>query len=192
LTQSSPGHLEVANFYCRFIVGFSNIVIPLIRLTHKDTPFTWGPNHTKAFDMLKAAFTQAPILVHFNPDNPDCVETHPSDYVITTIISQISPDDGNIHPIMFYSCSMQPVELNYDIYDRELLAIFEAFRQWRNYLKGSATCRGSCSPIIRTSILCSPPSSSHVAKSVGRSNLSGFQIPDPLPCRNSWVPNQMC
>src|SRR5882724_13106001 len=102
-----------ANFYRRFIVGFSDIVIPLICLTHKDTPFTWRPDHTKVFETLKTAFTQAPILVHFNPDNPIVVETDASDYVITVIISQISPDGGDIHPIMFYSCSMQPAQLNY-------------------------------------------------------------------------------
>ena len=39
---------------------------------------------------------------------------------------------------MFYSHSMQPTELNYEIYDKELLAIFEAFQQWCNYLEGSA------------------------------------------------------
>jgi len=39
----------------------------------------------------------------------------------------ISPDNGDIHPIAFYSCSMKPAELNYKIYDKELLAIFEAF-----------------------------------------------------------------
>src|SRR5882724_7648883 len=39
--------LGFANFYRRFIAGFSDIVIPLIRLTRKDTPFTWGPDHTK-------------------------------------------------------------------------------------------------------------------------------------------------
>src|SRR5882672_10987311 len=80
----------------------------------------------------------APILAHFNPDHPIVVETDVSDYAIAAIISQVSPDNGDIHPITFYSCSMQPVELNYEIYDKELLAIFEAFRQWRNYLEGSA------------------------------------------------------
>src|SRR5882724_9784768 len=130
--------LGFANFYHRFIVGFSNIVIPLIRLTRKDTPFTWSPDHTKVFETLKKAFTQAPILVHFNPDNPIVVETDASDYAIAAIISQISPDDGDIHPIAFYSRSMQLAELNYEIYDKELLTIFEAFRQWRNYLEGSA------------------------------------------------------
>src|SRR5882672_3560045 len=100
--------LGFANFYRRLIVGFSDIVIPLICLTCKDTPFSWGPDHTKAFGALKHAFTMAPILVHFNPDNPIVVETDASDYVIAAIISQISPDDGDIHPITFYSRSMQP------------------------------------------------------------------------------------
>ena len=119
--------LGFANFYRRFIVGFSDIVIPLIRLTRKDTPFSWGPDQTKAFGALKHAFTTAPILAHFNPDNPIVVETDASDYAIAGIISQISPDDGDIHPIAFYSRSMQPAKLNYEIYDKELLAIFEAF-----------------------------------------------------------------
>jgi len=43
------------------------------------------------------------------------------------IISHDLPDDGDIHPITFYSCSMQLVELNYKIYNKELLTIFEAF-----------------------------------------------------------------
>jgi len=108
-------------------VGFSNIIIPLIQLMHKDTPFTLGPNHTKAFEALKNAFTQAPILAHLNPDNPIVVETDASNYVIAAIISQISPNDGDIHSITFYSCSMQPAELNYEIYDKELLTLLEAF-----------------------------------------------------------------
>src|SRR5882724_9048412 len=118
---------DAGNVNHRFIVGFSEIVIPLIRLTCKDTPFTWGPDHTKVFKTLKTAFTQAPILVHFNPDNPIVVETDASEYVIAAIISQISPNDGDIHPITFYLCSMQLAELNYKIYNKELLAIFEAF-----------------------------------------------------------------
>src|SRR5882724_1118353 len=95
--------LGFAKFYHQFIVGFSDIVIPLIHLTHKDTPFTWGPDHTKAFETLKTAFTQAPILAHFNPDNPIVVETDASDYAIAVIISQISPNNGDIHLITFYS-----------------------------------------------------------------------------------------
>jgi len=61
------------------------------------------------------------------PDNPIVVETDASDYAIAAIISQISPDDGDIHPIAFYSRSIAASGVNYEIYDKELLAIFEAF-----------------------------------------------------------------
>jgi len=82
-------------------VGFSDIVIPLIHLTRKDTPFAWGPDHTKVFETLKTAFTQAPILAHFNPDNPIVVKLTLLTYAIAAIISQISPNDGDIHLIAF-------------------------------------------------------------------------------------------
>jgi len=49
---------------------------------------------------------------------------------LQAIISQISPTDGDLHPNAFFSRGMKPAELNYEIYDKELLAIFEAFRQW--------------------------------------------------------------
>ena len=129
--------LGFANFYRRFIARFSDIVLPLTRLMRKDTPFAWSTPQNDAFEYLKLAFTKAPILTHFDPNNPIVVETDASDYAVAAIISQISPNDGDIHPIAFYSRSMNPAELNYEIYDKELLAIFEAFKQWRNYLEGA-------------------------------------------------------
>ena len=118
-------------------VNFSEITTPLTRLTRKDTKFSWGPAHQQAFDTLKLAFTQAPVLTHFDPANPIVVEMDASDYTNAAIISRISPDDSDLHPIAFYSRGMKPAELNYEIYDKELLAIFEAFQQWHNYLEGS-------------------------------------------------------
>src|SRR5882724_8765390 len=88
------------------------------------SPWTQPRPTQSAFKMLKVAFTQAPILAHFNPDNPIVVETDASDYAIAAIISQISPDNDDIHLIAFYSHNMQPVELNYEIYNKEFLAIF--------------------------------------------------------------------
>ena len=125
------------NFYRHFIINFSETVTPLTCLTWKDTKFSWGPEHQQAFDTLKLAFTQALVLTHFDPANLIIVKTDASDYAITAIISQISPDDGNLHLIAFYSYGMKPAELNYKIYDKKLLVIFEAFQQWHNYLGGS-------------------------------------------------------
>ena len=80
--------LGFANFYRRFIKGFSVIVQPLIALTRKDATFEWTTAAQKAFDMLKQAFTMAPILLHPDPTKPFQVETDASDFAIGAILSQ--------------------------------------------------------------------------------------------------------
>src|SRR6266481_5100014 len=78
--------LGFTNFYRRFIVNFSDTTIPLTRLTHKDHKFMWGSNQQATFEKLKLAFTQAPVLAHFNPANPIVIETDTSDYALAAII----------------------------------------------------------------------------------------------------------
>jgi len=84
------------------------------------TPPSYGPNHIKAFRTLKTPLPWHPSWRISNPKNPLLLKLDTSDYAIAAIISQISPDNGDIHLIPFYSCSMQPSELNYKIYDKEL------------------------------------------------------------------------
>ena len=130
--------LGFANFYRRFIANYSDIVVPLTRLTRKDTPFIWSPACQTAFEGLKHAFTTAPVLIHFDPKLPIVVETDGSDYAIAAILSQVTVEDGDLHPVAFHSRTMQPAELNYEIYNKELLAIYDAFKHWRSYLEGAA------------------------------------------------------
>ena len=106
-------------------------------LTCKDSPFKWGSECQKAFEDLKQAFTTAPVLTHFDPANPIVIETDGSDYAIAAILSQITPSDNDLHPVAFHSRTMVPAELNYEIYDKELLAIHEAFKHWQSYLEGA-------------------------------------------------------
>jgi len=126
--------LGFANFYRRFIFSYSDIVIPLTRLTRKDARWVWSPLCEDAFQLLKVAFTSAPILHHFDPSLPPVVETDASDYAIAGIFS-VRTDDGEIHPVAFYSRTLSGAELNYDTHDKELLAVFEAFKTWRHYLE---------------------------------------------------------
>src|SRR5882724_11621197 len=85
---------------------------------------------------LKKAFTTAPVLTHWIPDTQITVETNASDYALAAVLS-ITTSNGELHPIAFHSRTFSALELNYDIHDKELLAIFEAFKQWRHYLEGS-------------------------------------------------------
>lgn len=124
-----------ASFYRRFIKDFAE-AHPLTRLTKKDTSFTWSADCEKAFTDLKQAFTSAPILQHFDPDKPSTVECDSSDYVNAGCLSQ--PDDsGVLHPVAFFSRKLIPAECNYDIYDKELMAIVRAFEEWRAELEGT-------------------------------------------------------
>ena len=67
------------------------------------------------------------------------METDASDYALGAILSTISDSDNEVHPIAFHSRTFTSTELNYDVHDKELLAIFEAFKCWRHYLEGSPT-----------------------------------------------------
>ncbi len=129
--------LGFANFYRCFIHEYSDIVIPLTHLTCKGTPWKFDDKCMAAFNELKQAFTHAPILTHWVPGRQLVVETDASDYAIAAILS-IYLEDGEIHPIVFLSRSLHNAELNYDTHDKELLAIFEAFKYWHHYLEGSA------------------------------------------------------
>ena len=129
--------LGFANFYRRFIHNYSGIVVPLTRLTRKGTPWLFSDECRNAFQTLKEAFISAPVLSHWIPDAPIIVETDASDYAIAAVLSTQTPD-MDIHPVAFYSRSLSPSELNYDTHDKELLAVYSAFKIWRHYLEGPA------------------------------------------------------
>ncbi|KAL7281605.1 hypothetical protein ACG7TL_004922 [Trametes sanguinea] len=130
--------LDFANFYRRFIPNYSEIVLPLTRLTRKSVLWDFNEDCRNAFNTLKKAFTTAPVLHHWEPDRPLTIETDASDYAIAGILS-ITSDSGELHPVAFHSRTLSGAELNYDTHDKELLAIFECFKTWRHYLEGSAT-----------------------------------------------------
>ena len=128
--------LGFANFYRRFIYGYSRITVPLTRLTRKGIPWHFTDECRLAFETLKKAFTTAPVLTHWIPDTQIVVETDASDYALAAVLSIIH-SNGELHPIAFHSRTFTAPELNYDVHDKELLAIFEAFKRWRHYLEGS-------------------------------------------------------
>jgi hypothetical protein len=110
----------------------------LTHLTRKGTPWNYNTKCQEALETLKKAFTRAPVLTHWIPDQPVVVETDASDYALAAIISQITPEN-ELHPIAFHSRTFNGAELNYDVHDKDLLAIFEAFKKWRHYLEGTVT-----------------------------------------------------
>jgi hypothetical protein len=128
--------LGFCNFYRRFIRNYSKISRALHRLTKKDRQFIWSPDCQAAMNALKQALTSAPVLRYYNPTLRTRVETDASDEVVAGVMSQQDPESMEWHPIAFYSTSMNPAEQNYEIHDKEMLAIIRAFQEWRPELEG--------------------------------------------------------
>ncbi|KAG0154445.1 hypothetical protein PDIDSM_13 [Penicillium digitatum] len=124
------------NFYRRFIRDFSKVIAPLVRLTKKDVRFEWTPVCQLSFEALKKAFTSAPVLKAFDWSKEIVLETDASDFVSAGVLSQYD-DAGILHPIAFFSKKHSAAECNYEIYDKELLAIIRCFEEWRPELEGT-------------------------------------------------------
>jgi hypothetical protein len=128
--------LGLANFFRRFIKDFSELVTPITALLRKNRKFEWTDKAQSAFDELRATFTSAPILRHFDPSLPVVLKADASDFTVGTVISQKDPENGVLHPITFHSRKFNLVELNCEIYNKEMLAIMETMDQYRHYFEG--------------------------------------------------------
>ncbi|SOV03718.1 uncharacterized protein UDID_19310 [Ustilago sp. UG-2017a] len=131
--------LGFCNFYRRFIPQYSRTAYPLTQLLHKEAqsaPFAWHNDAQHAFEQLHSAFGTDTILRHFDPTWPIIVETDASDFAVTAVLSQTF-DQGARHPIAFFSKKLDPAQLNYPIFDKEMFAIVAAFKHWRQYLEGA-------------------------------------------------------
>ena len=133
--------LGFANFYRRMVQSFGKIALPLTELTRtKGTehnkanksrpPLAWTAACQKAFQALKDAFASDPIVQHFDYEKESHVEVDASDGVTGGILSQ-KDKHGILRPVAYFSKRMSPAECNYEIYDKELLAIVRAFEEWR-------------------------------------------------------------
>ncbi|KAJ2926197.1 hypothetical protein H1R20_g10898, partial [Candolleomyces eurysporus] len=128
--------LGFGNFYRKFIRHYSDLAGPLNNLLKKNQAFSWTPEAQEAFDTLKFRFTQEPVLKMPDQSRPFFIEADASKHATGAVLMQ-EDSNGDKHPVAFLSKTFAPAEKNYQIYDRELLAIIRALRTWRHYLHGS-------------------------------------------------------
>jgi RNase H-like domain found in reverse transcriptase len=111
-------------------------VVPLTWLTQKNIPWNFDESCKLALLTLKQAFISTLVLTHYKPGCLLVIETDASDYALAAIFSQVE-FNGEIHPVTYLSRTFSDTKLNYDTHDKELMAIYEAFKAWRHYLKGT-------------------------------------------------------
>ena len=138
--------LGMAGHYRRYVKNFSRIAEPLRSLTGgesselKETLLgdSWTPACTLAFEQLKTALGEAPVLAFADYDVPFRVTTDASLGGLGAVLSQISPKDGLEHPVAFSSRALNDAEKNYPAHKLEFLALKWAVTdQYKDYLYGS-------------------------------------------------------
>jgi hypothetical protein len=127
--------LGLANFYRRFMLGFSHIAWALSQINRGGgkEKFVWGQSQQQAFNDLKQRLCPSPILSLPDLQHPFEIDRNASDYVVGVILTQ------RIHPVAYHSETLSDIVRKFPNYDKEMYSIVKAFHQWRHYILGKET-----------------------------------------------------
>ncbi|KAH9678962.1 Endonuclease [Citrus sinensis] len=123
--------LGLVNYYCRIIKGYSAKAAPLTDMLKKNRTLHWSEECQRAFEELKRAISEEPVLALPDHTKPFEVQTDASDFAIRGVLMQ----EG--HPIAFESQKLNDTERRYTVQEKEMTAIIHCLRVWRHYLLGS-------------------------------------------------------
>ncbi len=123
--------LGFTNFYRKFIKNYSKVIKALTQLIG-NTTWTWGKAQE---DVFKRRMAEDVILAIPNDDDPFRVEADASEGAVSAVLSQQQNRVWCL--VAFMSKSLSTTEQNYEIYDKELLAIMLMLSEWRHYLMGA-------------------------------------------------------
>jgi hypothetical protein len=128
--------LGLAGYYRRFIRRFADIAAPLYKLLHKEVKWEWNDSHQRAFEALKTALTEPPVLVIPDFRKPFTLTTDASQVAIGGVLEQRC-DDGRVRVVSFFSRTLKDAETRYSTLDREYLGVYSNVKHFRPYLLGN-------------------------------------------------------
>jgi hypothetical protein len=128
-TKALRGFLGLTGYYRKFIKGYESIATPLTALLQHNS-FTWTDSACEAFQDLKKAESQTPVLALPNFTQPFLIECDASGIGIGAVLMQSN------RPIAFLSKALKGKALHMSVYEKELFALVTAIQKWRPYLLG--------------------------------------------------------
>ena len=122
--------LGLANFYNRYLPKYSELIEPFAHLRKKNNDFVWTGEQEKAFNKLKRALVEKPVVKVFDPKKELTLTTDASERAVSAILSQDN------HPVMYLSRRLTKAEINYSNIEKEALAIVWSTQRARQFLLG--------------------------------------------------------
>ena len=182
--------LGFANFYQHFVPHYSDTACPLLDLTKKTHPWSWDHSCNDAFTALKAAFTSQPVLHLPDLSAPFAISTDASKHASGGVLLQ-KDINNEWCPCAYLSQTFGPAECNYNIYNRELLAVMRALDAWRHYLLGSPTTVQVFTDHKNLTYFCQPHNLNH-QQARWLLNLSEFNLTfEHIPGKDLCTPDTL-
>ena len=122
--------IGIVNYYRDMWIRRSELLAPLAKLCSKKQKWKWTEVEQNAFDNIKKVVSREVLLSYPNFNKPFTIHTDASKFQLGAVISQ------NDNPIAFYSRKLTPAQTRYTTTERELLAIVETLKEFRNILLG--------------------------------------------------------
>ncbi|GFS51666.1 retrovirus-related Pol polyprotein from transposon 17.6 [Trichonephila clavipes] len=127
--------LGCCNFYRRYIKNFAKRALPLTNLLRKDTPFEWTSETQEAFDDIKKAILNPPVLALPDQNAELQITTDASSRGIGAVLEQKYPN-SEVKPLYFFSKKLNPSQSKYNATVLEFFAIYTALNFFTPFLLG--------------------------------------------------------
>jgi len=127
--------LGLVNYYRHFVKDFAKVALPMNKLTRKDEKWRWGDEQERAFKQLKEIFTTKPMLATPDLDKEFRVEADASNFATGGVLS-VKCKNNLWRPVAFTSKTLNEMERNYEIYDKEMLGVIQCLEAWKHFLEG--------------------------------------------------------
>lgn len=124
------------NFLRRFVTNFAEISRPISKMLKKGAKINCEGDPSTAFQEIKHAIKNAPVLRTPNYEKPMHIFSFASFHTVAAVLLQKN-EDGHEQPIAFFSKSLQLAELKYDINEKQAYALVKVVKAFRCYLVGA-------------------------------------------------------
>jgi hypothetical protein len=147
--------LGFCSYYRRYVAGFAELSIPLCKLTQKQQKFLWSEDCETAFQSLKKALMESPVLAYPQDEGMFILDTDASDHAIGAVLTQLQVPSSDFDKwterqkstlekkfhqeekvISYASRSLTKEERNYCVTRKELLAVMTFVKYYRHFLLG--------------------------------------------------------
>ncbi len=126
--------LGMASYFRTFVKDFALVAKPLHHLCSDKTVFEWSDAAQQAFDSIKAAMMDAPVLIHVDYSKPLILRTDASTVGVGGVLVQVV--DGTEKPVSFVSKAFSPVETRWSTLEQECFAIVYSIESLQHHLRG--------------------------------------------------------